>query len=319
MTPDSCRVCGSEGPFVSHHAREMLFGTREEFEYIECPDCGSVQIRTFPEPEVLERHYPDTYYSFNASMGTVKRWFETRRDKHVFGLGSPLGALVARRRPDTTLPLLAQAGVRRDHRVIDVGCGRGHLLDRLARIGFDNLLGADPFISEPTRTTAGVEIRKAPLAEIDGEFDVVMFHHSLEHVPDPAADLAAAASRLSPGGLCIVRLPTVDSEGWDAHGVHWSSLDPPRHIVLPSRRGLTDMAKRAGLEHVETIDDSYGGQYLISELYERDISASDPAASTMFGPADDQRFQALAEKANSEGRGDQAMFLFRVPAAAASL
>jgi SAM-dependent methyltransferase len=313
MSVDTCRVCGSQGPFVPHVAREMLYGTREDFDYLECKECGSLQIKDIPEPAVLARHYPENYYSFNASNGTVKRWLETRRDNHVFGRRSPIGAAVARKRPDTTLPLLARAGVQADHRIIDVGCGQGHLLDRLARMGFANLLGVDPFVDGDTRTAAGVEIRKTTLDEVTGEYDVVMFHHSLEHVPDPTSDLTAARNLLKDGGVCIVRLPTTDSEGWEHHGVHWSSLDPPRHLVLPSRHGMVEMGERAGLEHVETVDDSYGGQYANSELYSRGISASDPEAAIAFTPADHSRFQALADKANHDGHADQAMFLFRAP------
>lgn len=315
---DQCRVCGSLGPFKQHLAREMLFGTREEFEYVECTSCGSLQIREIPDASVLTRHYPDTYYSFNANATGPRLWLYTQRDRHLIGRWSPVGRFVDRYRQDTTLPLLVEAGIRPTDRILDVGCGRGHLLDRLARLGFEKASGADPFIAEDLQTPAGVRIQKSMLEQVEGEFDVVMFHHSLEHVPDPTADLASARARLRPGGLCIVRLPTTDSDGWSRHGVHWSSLDPPRHLVLPSREGMKSMANRAGLDYVDTIDDSYGGQYLISELYARDISASDPEANTTFGKSDHQRFAELADVSNRTSRGDQAMFVFRSPVSAAT-
>ena len=315
MTADVCLICGSHGPFTPHRAREMQFGTREDFDYLECEACGTVQIKTIPSPVELERHYPSNYYSFLTTTGTARRWIETRRDRHVIGRRSLPGALYARRRGDTTLPMIVQVGVKPTHRVVDIGCGNGHLLDRMARLGYTRLLGVDPFIEADLRTPAGVEVHKGTMAEVEGQFDVVMFNHSLEHVPEPEADLALAVSRLVPGGLCLVRLPTVDSEGWNSHGVHWSSLDPPRHLVLPSRKGLIDLAARVGLEHVETIDDSHGAQYASSELYSRGISAVDPEAATAFTEAEQAKFQALAEESNRLGRGDQAMFVFRATAA----
>ena len=38
---------------------------------------------------------------------------------------------------------------------------------------------------------------KRYLSEVTGEFDVIMFNHSLEHVPDLVATLAAAYEKLA--------------------------------------------------------------------------------------------------------------------------
>ncbi|UDY23619.1 class I SAM-dependent methyltransferase [Nocardioides sp. Kera G14] len=311
-------MCGAPGPFTAYRAREMLFGTREEFDYVECASCGTLQIETIPEADVLARHYPAAYYSFATGSGGLRRWLEVRRDRDIAGRFSPAGKLFRRLRPDPTLPLLLDAGLRADQRILDVGCGGGTLLDRLARLGFSRVEGVDPFIDADLTTEEGVSVRKLTIGEVEGVYDVVMFHHSLEHVVDPAADLAAARRLLAPGGLCLVRLPTTDSVGWREYRQHWSSLDPPRHLVLPSRKGLIGIAEAAGLEHVETVDDSYDGQYRLSELYSRNISASDPEA--LGGPQGEERdrFRAKAEQANREGLGDQAMFIFRAPAAIAA-
>jgi 2-polyprenyl-3-methyl-5-hydroxy-6-metoxy-1,4-benzoquinol methylase len=72
---------------------------------------------------------------------------------------------------------------------LDVGCGGGALLDRLARVGFNKLSGADPFIAADAETPLGVPLMKRYLSEVTGEFDLIMFNHSLEHVPDPVATL----------------------------------------------------------------------------------------------------------------------------------
>lgn len=310
MSDAACRVCRSSGAFVDHRVREMQFGTREEFDYLECKSCGSLQIRDVPAPSELARHYPAAYYSFATPTG-LRRWVETRRDRHLAGRRTLVGALYAKRRADTTLPILLRAGIRPEHRIVDVGAGGGHLLDRLARLDFADLLGVDPFIERDLRTEAGVQVRKTTVNELGGERDVVMFNHSLEHVPEPAADLAAAFRLLSPGGLCIVRLPTTDSVGWQQHGVHWSSLDAPRHLVLPARDALVSLAAEAGFEHVETIDDSHWIQYLNSDLFSRDISPSEPAAVDAWGTDDEARYRELAAEANRTGRGDQAVFVFR--------
>ena len=59
-----CRVCGTTGAHRRYVAREMMFGTREEFTYFLCSDCGCLQIATLPAD--LSKYYPDTYYSFHG-------------------------------------------------------------------------------------------------------------------------------------------------------------------------------------------------------------------------------------------------------------
>ena len=89
-------------------------------------------------------------------------------------------------------------------------------------------------------------LEKAYLQDVVGTFDVIMFHHSLEHVPDPRRELADAAERLAPDGFCVVRLPTPSSEAFRLYREDWVQIDPPRHIALPSRDGMALLAERAG-------------------------------------------------------------------------
>ena len=52
--------------------------------------------------------------------------------------------------------------------------------------------GVDPLIAADGETSLGVPLMKRYLSEVTGEFDLIMFNHSLEHVPDPVATLKAA-------------------------------------------------------------------------------------------------------------------------------
>lgn len=56
--------------------------------------------------------------------------------------------------------MLGQLALERDARILDVGCGGGGLLDRLARVGFNNLSGADPFIAAGGEAPRGVPLMK---------------------------------------------------------------------------------------------------------------------------------------------------------------
>jgi 2-polyprenyl-6-hydroxyphenyl methylase/3-demethylubiquinone-9 3-methyltransferase len=95
--------------------------------------------------------------------------------------------------------------------VVDIGCGGGILSDAMARKGA-SVLGID-LATKALRVaqlhaleagTEGVEYREvaaeALAAERPGQFDVVTCMEMLEHVPDPASVVRAAATLAKPGG-----------------------------------------------------------------------------------------------------------------------
>ena len=95
-------------------------------------------------------------------------------------------------------------------KVIDIGCGGGILTESMARKGA-KVTGID--LSERALKVAdlhslesGVAVRYQHIAAEDmaarepGQFDVVTCMEMLEHVPDPAAIVKAAATLVKPGG-----------------------------------------------------------------------------------------------------------------------
>ncbi|MES2127110.1 MAG: bifunctional 2-polyprenyl-6-hydroxyphenol methylase/3-demethylubiquinol 3-O-methyltransferase UbiG [Pseudomonadota bacterium] len=94
--------------------------------------------------------------------------------------------------------------------VIDIGCGGGILSESMARKGA-RVTGID--LSEKALKVAdlhslesGVQVRYQCIAAEDmaaaeaGKYDVVTCMEMLEHVPDPAAIVQAAATLVKPGG-----------------------------------------------------------------------------------------------------------------------
>jgi SAM-dependent methyltransferase len=307
----------------------MYFGTRELFEYFSCTACDTLQILNALRNEELERFYPPDYYSYNVRPEPkVRRWVTTRRDRFELHTGGRMvGSVVTAVSPSLravigthdasgdVIEMLGQLGLESDSRIIDVGCGGGALLDRLARAGFSNLCGADPFIAADGKTHEGVPLMKRFLSEVTGEFDLIMFNHSLEHVPDPVASLKAAREKLAPRGVCLVRLPTTSSEAWTIYKSDWVNIDAPRHTVIPSRQGMAMAADKAGLRVEKTFDDSTFFQFIGSEAYKRDIALTDPKIFwkilRIFGPKQIWDWQRRAECLNRQGRGDWAGFVLR--------
>lgn len=278
----TCRVCCETTSAEVHTAREMMYGTRETFDYLRCGSCGCLQIADIPAD--LGRHYPGNYYSQvprkePPAKGRLAAWL-TRRYCIASSLrpASPLTALLRQWLP---LPgdfaefgdYLVQARLRSAReRILDVGCGASpHRLVAFRRCGFLNVEGIDPFIAADTQYH-GVPVRKCTIDEVTGQFGLIMFHHSLEHVPDPVSALSGAARLLRPGGICLVRVPVVGTWFWRHFGIDWVELDAPRHLHLLSQESVGRLAEQAGFRVLRTVFDSGVWELSGSIRYQRNIA-----------------------------------------------
>ena len=96
--------------------------------------------------------------------------------------------------------------------LLDVGCGRGFLLDRLDERGVRGLVGVDVFSdvssSRWTYLEGDVTVR---LPVPDASFDVVVAGEIIEHVPNPDRVLREVRRVLVPGGALVVSTPNLVS------------------------------------------------------------------------------------------------------------
>lgn len=295
----------------------MLFGFKDVFAYFQCSRCSCLQIEAIP-PD-MSKYYPDHYYSFKPVMRPRgwKRYLINRRNAYgLYGRGW-LGGLLFRRYPRTNLNWFRHFQPDKKSKILDVGCGSGDLLFMLRGLGFKNLTGVDPFIPEDIDYGRGLKIEKRRIQDVEGTYDLVMFHDSLEHFPDPAGALKVASRLLGPGGCCLIAVPVVSSYAWKHYGVDWVALDAPRHFFLHSIDSLTILAGQAGLSVRRTIDDSTAYQFWGSEQFRRGIPIHDCKSrftdfkSSLFSKSEIAAFEKRAEELNKNRQGDHVLFDLR--------
>ncbi len=329
MTSRACSVCSNTEDNQSHFPKEMMFGWREAFEYIECARCGCLQIAEIPAD--LARYYPsDGYYSYRApKKKSNPPWMlklRHQRTRYFLGEFSVIGAVIGAlsRRPehfDWFRAGNAWARLTLDSRIVDIGCGAGGLLLKLQREGFRSLLGADPFIQADIDYGNGVRILKRGVEELEGRFDFVMLHHAFEHMPDSAAALGALARKVAPGGTLLLRFPVADCYARKRYGINWVNWDAPRHLYLHTVKSMELLAAGAGMEISNIVYDSSGQQISSSELYIRGVPYvehgkyrpdSRPGNSTnAFSQQEWDGFQQQAAELNRKREGDTACFYLR--------
>ncbi len=315
-----CRICGNacdNRAFVSH---EMMFGTREPFDYFECSACGCVQIGEIPADP--GRHYPSDYYSISPRERSERSRFRQRLDIRtaVGGLSrsSVLDRVLTSLRgvPDF-IEWARTAHVGLGDPILDVGCGAGRLLQRMAEVGFENLTGIDPYVEADLGYESGVRVYRRDLAEEPDRYRFVMLHHTIEHLPDPDSALRNARRVLEPDGCLLIRTPVTDGFAWQEYGVDWVQLDAPRHICLFSQRAMQTLAEQTGFTVERVVHDSTAFQFWGSELCRREIpqqTRSDGGRRSPrhhFSKSQLRAFRRRAVRLNREGRGDQVCFYLR--------
>jgi predicted SAM-dependent methyltransferase len=163
-------------------------------------------------------------------------------------------------------------------------------------------------LEEQGKLASGLTLWKQEFATTDLMFDLVMLHHSFEHLEDPEEVLKVCFDRLNPGGQLLVRCPVTDAEQWKTKQELWVQLDAPRHLSIPSTQGFVLAAERTGFTVKEILFDSSAFQFWGTALYEQGEKLDRSKISTYFSPQQLQDWERLALQYNTEGKGDQACF-----------
>jgi len=153
------------------------------------------------------------------------------------------------KRIDRLLPMLP------GERVLEVGCGQGHLTTRLAERGVDVVgVDANPNAPEVSGSDRVLHMMAEDLDFEDGEFDAIVSVHAIEHIP-PLEEAASEMARvLKPGGQALFIYPAEPIQGlfaiptsvilygtpFKARQVHCHWLSPSKVRRLMASYGLTE-------------------------------------------------------------------------------
>lgn len=331
----TCRICHSAGNHKPFAVREMMFGTRDEFEYFQCQYCGCLQIADIPKN--LNKYYPTNYtsHSHTAHKAPRKNWLahqlQKQRTKTAlferhYKINRLLKTFVDHSRTLAKKPndvssigsIIKVAGIKQfDARILDVGCGAySFWLTSLQELGFKNLVGIDPLIPED-KSYPGIHIIKSDLVDFEGEYELITLHHALEHIEDQDSIFREIERHLTPDGVCLIRIPIIPSMVWEKYKTDWVELDPPRHLYIHTRNSMEQLANRSGMEIFQVDYDSTAFEFYGSELYQRNIPLTDPDSpwinpkSAIFSKEQMEAFKSLAHEANIAEQGGRAAFFLR--------
>ncbi len=297
----SCHYCHSTQG-TTFLATERMLGLAGEFTYATCSDCGSIQLLTIPQD--LSPYYPSDYYSLGRLQpsGGLRNFLKKLRMHAFLATGYSLFS------PRFGGYWLKKLNPQFTDRIADVGCGNGQLLYELHVAGFKELHGFDPYLEKQEQLAPGLTLWKQDLGQTDLKFDLLMLHHSFEHLADPESVLSTCFERLNPGGRLLVRCPVADAAVWKEKQALWVQLDAPRHLSIPSIQGFERAAKRCGFEVNEILFDSTAFQFWGTGLYEHGERLDRSKIDSYFSSQQLEEWENQAIQYNQEGKGDQACF-----------
>ena len=169
--------------------------------------------------------------------------------------------------------------------LLDVGCHIGTFLTVAESHGF-TVAGVEPsrWASEIARSRVSGLIHRGAIEDApmpEGGYDVVTLWDVIEHLPDPALDIRAIRSALTPGGIFAVSTMDVDSLFARLLGRRWPWY-MQMHLVYFSRATLCEMLRREGFEIADVV--LHTRRVRISYLASR-LEAYAPRLARLLGAA----------------------------------
>ncbi|MEP6651738.1 MAG: class I SAM-dependent methyltransferase [Myxococcales bacterium] len=187
----ACYICGS--------TQRKTFGETYGIGYQECASCSHVYAQVRLTPEDLFDYYRKKYFVGTADIDPKLA------DARAHMVVAP------------KLRFVSDFVQTEQRRWLDVGAGNGGVVACAREMGFD-AVGLEPGreARQFARKVFGFEMHDHSVQQElalrgPGSYDLVSFFMVLEHVTDPASQVAAAAELLAPGGLLVIEVPTADS------------------------------------------------------------------------------------------------------------
>lgn len=305
-----CVVCHNETSSTME-VSEMMFGTRDSFNYRVCRHCGSLTIDD--PPKNLNTYYPNNYYSHKKAKKSskLKLLLQKVKDCHSLNkktvLGHFLNLIFSE---DSNMKAIGLCiSNNKNPKILDIGSGTGHFLNKMDKCGFTKLYGIDPYLQQNIKI-GNIKLKKAHIVDCvksNKKYDIVMLSHVLEHLENPSQELENTKKLLNENGKIIIRIPISSSRAFEVFEKNWFQIDAPRHFFVPSLEGILALARTHNLKTDHFYFDSNDTQFVVSKKYSKGIPLINQSNPTIWNKI---YYSIIAKKLNKSNKGDQATFIF---------
>lgn len=252
---NTCRICFFESNENVFSLEEVRQNTKETFDYFKCTNCGSVQIATIPSE--MDKYY-ENYYSLERVAAEKKLRSIIRREVFKYRLSnqSLFGKFVSILNPNM-FAWIRPKTFHFNSNILDIGCGNGSLLHKMAESGFTSLTGVDPFIQKSLKykiNNVDISIYKDKFENLSEKYDVIMLHHVIEHMDDQQDFFLKIKKLMHSKSKLIFVLPIISDRLWDIYGAKGFQFeDIPRHFYIHSKKSFEIILSNHGFKIISSV------------------------------------------------------------------
>lgn len=137
-------------------------------------------------------------------------------------------------------------------RLFELGCALGFFLEDAEAYGWQGYgVELSKFAAGKARQRYGDHVHQGTLKQAPKSwksFEGACAFHVLEHLDDPAREMAKLGAMLKPGGVLALELPDFSSRPAQRQREKWKYFLPGEHLGYYTREGLERLLDKAGFE-----------------------------------------------------------------------
>jgi len=200
---------------------------------LRCNACGLGFLDLRPDQDELNELYRSSYFQSHYDGGLKTDSPEMKRR-----LSQEMHRIRFFRR------------IRRQGRLLDIGCGMGYFLLACRGCGYD-VEGMDISADSAAYVRGELEIPVA-VGTIDGvdyppaSFDIITMWHFLEHAREPVKYIEKARQWLKPDGILVVDVPNYEGTDARKRWDHWTGWSLPYHFYHFTPETLQKLLAKQG-------------------------------------------------------------------------
>jgi len=230
-------------PVCKNHNNQFLFkqefanysdgGLMDEYDVVICSSCGAGYASGIPSQFEFDRYYETmSKYEHGYRSGEVSDVDKARFSQVVD---------------------LVERYLKKDDRIVDIGCATGALLAEFQKRGFNNIKGYDPSkeCSEAALRLYGIKVAISSissLSEVSESADLVIMTGVLEHLADVDQSILIIKKLLAKKGMIYFEVPDATRyDEWFSAPFQFFSME---HVNFFSPLSLSNLLYRHGYEVV---------------------------------------------------------------------
>jgi 2-polyprenyl-3-methyl-5-hydroxy-6-metoxy-1,4-benzoquinol methylase len=267
----ACPLCGSNQTAVLYDGlADRWFGSPGRWRFDICRSCDLAFLNPQPTAQQLNESYRD-YFTHQAPNKANEQNKNENPEPWLLAHAKKAYRFAMRpvERKRLAMRTMYISNLDQGH-LLDVGCGNGLFLKCMKDLGWCvQGVELDIHSARIARDTYNLDVFAGTLADAgfpSDHFDCLTMSHVIEHLRDPRAVLAECLRVLKPRGMLVIATPNYHALGRYLFGKRWLGLDPPRHLLLFSRKSLERITDQAGFMNARTHTSGIRADMILNDM-----------------------------------------------------